>query len=1046
MSRVVEAFQVGSYCHTVKCTKDGKDFYDGYNNEPIFYMDDLGQQGNSQWRTMINMVSEVKYPLDCAKANLKDTKFFNSEIILATTNAFMNFPPLTKDDCITDITALWRRCFVFDFSGVKFQGGLFTGSAYFRHYPVGGQGFKLGLPNHYSIEFEKLCPHFKFDFQMNGNNLDFFKWIYNIISNLNKIAKGRHVANLLTQDDINLIRGDVRPEALWSFFTDPVERLPDMLMDLPTFEDRRHEFRDLYARTRERIFSYAEESRNFWIWIDTLKEILTDVIGTLTDYIVDKVSELGSANTLYVVLVLLVGMGALYIFNKGPTALALQYGSFIAEGNVQLRDSFAKEMSTVDQAIVRNLREVRLDFANGKMAHCIGLFSGHSVVIPCHGAIEDEGYLTTYIDKTQNHIMYDKIKFEVIYRDYECDTAVLRLPRTLASVMRDISNLIGNRQPSKTAVLLSPFGVYSKVSAHVIPRTDPIVYPIPLVGNISTISISGECFTYPLHGNGLCGSIVSQGGIVGMHVAGSDSKGLGLSVRWSEVMLEVLRNLLKGEDFLYPSQPSQRILKDMSVLKLEETKPVSVGSSSNIMPTHLYGIYPVEREPANLLKYGKCTVKDIAKKSFSHTAFISPKHLEFGKNVVRRFLKHYTHTTLSPKDIIKGTAWLAGLNKDSSNGYKCLKLKSDYVDFENDQFREFFKTELDIFENGIKIGKPDWDKMVWTEALKDELRNVEKEGVPRSFRVGTIHHQVLMKKYFGSLVEHLMADRDFNNIMVGINPFVEWPKMYQELSTCQGIFAGDIAKWDGSMNNMVQDAIKEVILEFMNNDVVCDFLLENAIRSLVSVQDDTYITTHSMPSGHYLTAILNSLVNRFYSAIWYNQLLPDNSVSQFLHDVLDYVYGDDKLVGIRAHPNLLNAVTMRNFFEKIGLGFTDALKKPITQEFQDIGEVTFLKRYFKYHNELGKIVCPLELKTLCSGLSYYDSSKDYATVLKDKINAFQREIYLWPERDFLLNDFIQRMDNFKTSFTVLSKDYLRELYTYPEDEIMNLLWGGSKYI
>lgn len=1065
MSRVLEVFRKGSYCHTVKCTKDGKDFYDGYNNEPIFYMDDVGQQGNSQWRTIINMVSEVKYPLDCAQANMKDMKFFNSEIIMATTNAFMNFPPLTKDDCITDIRALWRRCFVFDFYGLKFVNGIFEGDVVLRHFPVGGQGFKTGLPHHLLKQFMDLNPNFKFEFKCQGDNLKFYGWIYTIINTLNKMASDRFSANALSDDEVLRARQAFGAEVLtppWTYRNDGTETVQptreftenfDDGLNIPTYVDVLERYRDQLPIYRRRMYEdYEPEQRNTWVWFDTIKEVLTTVIGGFVDYITDQVTKLGSSKTLYIVLILLLGIGGLYVFNKGLSKTCVDLGGFIAEGNSSIKNSFSEDMSTVEASIVKNLREIRLQFDNGRYSNCIGLFSGHMVVVPCHAVLDDVRiYLTTFKSKELNHIMYDKIPVEIIYRDFGSDTAILRLPRTMASVMKNLSHLIGNVQPTKVAKLLSPFGVYAKVSPQTIPKHSPVVYKIPYIDNqlkpVDEIAISGDVFTYKIHGNGLCGSIVSQGGIVGMHVAGSDSANLGLSVRWDAPTLELMRRCFAEDSaFQYPSGDSDKILNDSSVLKLEENKHVSVGSKTNFVPTHLYGMYPIEREPANLVKYGKCTVKDIAKKSFGQTTFVDPTLLAFGKAVMERMLSGYKHATLNPKEIIKGTDWLAGLNKDSSNGYKCKRFKTDYINFETSEFLEDFKMELEIFEQGIRLGRPDWDKMVWVEALKDELRNVEKEGEPRSFRVGTIHHQVLMKKHFGTLVEFLMKRRDENGIMVGINPIVEWPRMYDTLKSCKGIFAGDIAKWDGSMNNMVQDTIKAVIVEATGDDLVVDFLLENAIRSLVAVQDDTYITTHSMPSGHYLTAILNSLVNRFYSALWYavNHKFP--TVEGFFRDVVDYVYGDDKLVGIRNSVEELNAVTMEAFFSNMGMGFTDALKRPIKTPFQDISEVTFLKRYFRYHNILKKIVCPLELKTLYSGLNFYDSSKDYEVVLRDKISAFQREIYLWPNRDELLQEFKIRMKLYKTDFVELDKEYLYSLYQKPEDYVLTLMWGGTQYI
>jgi len=63
-------------CHSVPAAEDGKDFYDDYENQDVFVMDDVGQQGKSQWRYLINYVSPVKYPLPCATASKKNTKFF----------------------------------------------------------------------------------------------------------------------------------------------------------------------------------------------------------------------------------------------------------------------------------------------------------------------------------------------------------------------------------------------------------------------------------------------------------------------------------------------------------------------------------------------------------------------------------------------------------------------------------------------------------------------------------------------------------------------------------------------------------------------------------------------------------------------------------------------------------------------------------------------------------------------------------------------------------------------------------------------------------
>jgi len=315
---------------------------------------------------------------------------------------------------------------------------------------------------------------------------------------------------------------------------------------------------------------------------------------------------------------------------------------------------------------------------------------------------------------------------------------------------------------------------------------------------------------------------------------------------------------------------------------------------------------------------------------------------------------------------------------------------------------------------------------------------VSKEGVPRTFRVGTIIQQIMTKRYFGKFVENIIQDRDFNMVMVGCNPIKEWPKMHDKLVKGK-IFAGDVAKWDKNMVPGFQRELFDLILSnYQGLKPKCAaIVLESLIHSLVVMLDDLYLTTHSLASGHFLTAIFNSLINRMYTAGWYfkEMTLANRKVSlnHYFSTVVDFVYGDDKLNSIYDCSDILNAISMRKYFEGLGMGFTDSFKNPITEPFQDIQQVSFLKRSFVYHNELGKIVCPLELDVLKSGLSWVDYTKDIALVMSAKVDNYQREIYLHEDRSDLLEDFKSRLNHFNFKFTVLSKSYLQSLYSDDSD-------------
>lgn len=195
-----------------------------------------------------------------------------------------------------------------------------------------------------------------------------------------------------------------------------------------------------------------------------------------------------------------------------------------------------------------------------------------------------------------------------------------------------------------------------------------------------------------------------------------------------------------------------------------------------------------------------------------------------------------------------------------------------------------------------------------------------------------------------------------------------------------------------------------------------------------------------MPSGSFLTAIFNSIINKFYTAMWYYRYCKKNNVEPTVKDfwqtIIDYVYGDDKLNGIKKYANFLNALTLREFCVSIGMNLTSSDKSAITRPFENIDDVTFLKRSFRYHNKLGKIVCPLDLRTLFSGLSFVDAGKDVELVMDAKVGNFQREIYLHTDRDYLLSDFKNRLAQFPLSqHRILTESYLLELYKDPNCQL-----------
>jgi hypothetical protein len=267
--------------------------------------------------------------------------------------------------------------------------------------------------------------------------------------------------------------------------------------------------------------------------------------------------------------------------------------------------------------------------------------------------------------------------------------------------------------------------------------------------------------------------------------------------------------------------------------------------------------------------------------------------------------------------------------------------------------------------------------------------------------------QLITKKVFGHLVEHLMCDRWRNGIMVGINPLRDFGKIHDRLSRKKRRWAGDFKWWDGGMLSQIQHLLAEEIpgrCVGEEDRIVAEFILANLAHCVVIVGDDTWLTTHSFPSGSFLTAILNSLVNRLYTAAWYNnecrlqQRKP--SLVEFTRDICDHVYGDDKVIG--SDLDGFDMLSMARFFEELGIGFTTAKKEKPSVGSEEWEDITFLKRSFQYDARFKKIVPPLDRDTLFSSMSWYSGDKDHDVVVANKLDAFQREAFLHPDYHSLM--------------------------------------------
>jgi hypothetical protein len=1051
MNQVLQALGESKYLHSTKPTTDGKDFWDAYDNQHDVVFDDMGQMGISQWRMFINLISCVKLPLDCAAVDKKDTKFFNSKRIFATTNNFSGLNGLVRSDGISDVRALWRRGYVFLFN-VKRFGGRIEGNIEFKYFNTDKDRFERGFPDFITSDVPSI-----FHIGTNTPRVKYIKWICSIVKLFDAHKETQFASFDLSQKELEEIQFEDSAEQQGSTVSVP----KSSSMDLVEYEavddvcDVNSEFLQ-WMEFGYRVGKKANWEQRFLDWIGTIGLAIKNFVFKLSRNIRKGIAQLGKevlacyhspellkdyAPTIIGVVANVVWIGMLMMLNKLADRVA-------ASVEVQGFANYAKEKSvksencsTIISQVSKSVFRIKSHWSNGGDCHVRALVSGHCLVLPGH-ATEQYGHLTVYKDFDSDHRLLDHVEYRRVYLNTKEDLSIVMINPSIMTPFKSMSKFF-KKPDTQNQWLVNeesriPVGSIAKTRF----RKDPIVYDVSTRGTEKYQCEIGvdSMTTYSVEGKGLCGSlIVSQdNGIAGMHVAGQPGV-MGVAINWREDTINDVRRILDEDKNNYLNfEISDKIIPNFSGIKVNAGYNTSVGSKSNLIPSPLYNVYSVDRVPADLTSCGKFTVKDMAKKSYEPVQDINVDELEFAKRAIDLIIPGFGDA--SEQDVIKGRDNVAGINMKSSNGFNCLKFKSDYIDKEEGICLPTFKKELDNFENDLDNGIVDPSLMLNVENLKDELRNREKAGKPRSFRVSTLHTQFLTKKYTMNMVSSIMHNRDFNQIMVGVNPYKEWDAMYKRLRQCSGVWAGDLSSWDGKMLPQVQTAvIRMMLVKYKGkHKKALETLLYSIPYNLDNMMDDTYLTTHSMPSGNFLTAIFNSIVNRMYTAMWYFRYKKNPSVHDFHTNVVDMVYGDDKLNGIISEDSNLNAISMKEFFKSIGMKMTTATKQEVLKPYEALSEVSFLKRVFEYNNKIGRVMCPLDKKTLRNTIMWLDSSKDKDVVLEGKLRSFIMEMYLHSDGQDEVDYIKDNCNKCGIKFPHLSEDYLFHLYTDGVDYFDNL--------
>lgn len=334
---------------------------------------------------------------------------------------------------------------------------------------------------------------------------------------------------------------------------------------------------------------------------------------------------------------------------------------------------------------------------------------------------------------------------------------------------------------------------------------------------------------------------------------------------------------------------------------------------------------------------------------------------------------------------------------------------------------------------------------IFVDGLKDETRPNAKVdiGKTRLISASPLAYLIAVRMMFLDFSRYMMTNAIHSCSAVGINPYSDqWTELALFLSE-KGphVFAGDFSSFDGSQPSSFLYEIGEAIIGFMGGTLedarIRRVLWMDVYNSLHVSKDIVYGWTGSLPSGHPLTTIINTImVNTLMMLAWGDTMgFSDQSMCDFRHYVNPIAYGDDNVVNVAEDVHLAyNAVSVSEVLLRYGFTYTSESKEAHDEKTTVLSNIKFLKRAFVLDKPNRTYLCPLDLETVleipfwtkrCANMRKQEISAVKDTI--DELSLHTKEVWdAWAPKIFKgsrdsLNHFFIDDDQFSIRDTVRKK-------------------------
>lgn len=1049
MNRIVQMYKnsgARAYTDNIPSSVENKKFYDTYDDEEVYVVDDIGAKSKAQWSEVINQVSSAKYPLEAASLHNKNTKFFNSQLMLLSCNILPDtFGPT---DGVADKEAFYRRILLFDFENVRFD-GLYKGKIEVKRYDD-----TLGIKRFVMIDkFEVTEDTGQFDLvdidEFLAKELENKMNIYNINKRINLEYKAKPIP-----------KGQSLAQDIYRSFEEMISTMPGIDWIVGQMYDIMAIAMDKLQENKTRTDRNSLIDYKYYIMFITFA---TAASGLAIYY---KMNEKNEQDRIVENVHLEYTSGR----NKKKKFINMMAQGFTTIDG-ELETAVPQLLPYQNNVCVTTYHFQDLD-GKSRSAKCRSLFSVDKILTTYHMFDEANKERPIYITaRSGENILYDYMEVNLLVANAREDWIIFRLPDTAPKYMKKI----------KMADETTSFKMYIAVGDNKICSLGKSIgeydFGIDYTYENYTGKLTERDIMYGMEEDGLCGSLLltKDGRILGMHVAGIEYYDDN-----DKIQTRGIAKLLTNESYNFIMGVLSLSVNDKTNLDYEvkernisgvyiNTNDKCYGvEGTRYVKSPIYGVFPLWRKPALEIPKEEQDYKKLTEAMMIPVPSVNLEGIEFAEKVLDEMTID-TFDQLSEEQIVVGNGVLKRINPLTSTGHSLKHSdKKFYLDYEEKILTKELKEEMRTFTDKIVQGEYKFEDAA-TVVSKDELKDVvdinDPNSQPKKIRLFTNYHllsTILFRFFFGNLLTYIMENREYNGIMIGINPLSkQWDKLARKLTSLnRKVFDGDYAYYDKNMHPVFQRRLNEWLrkrimikngryladnynkifgTQYKDKDVmrILNQLLECIISTPIISKNKKFITTHGLPSGIFLTAFYNSCINKMYTAYIYRMVCPKENANlhTYMKDSILCFYGDDIIGAISDNiKHFFNPIAFSKVMKTLGLDFTPAEKGvewTAENQFKRIEHSSFLKRSFYLHPKIKSIVAPLNVKSVEGTMNYVTDDARSVELIMDKSQNFQREMFLHPGDLYHenMNKLKMACQDKNLHFIPLSEQYLIDCYT-----------------